>query len=190
MADLIPPELLSVIEFLNDQMTRTEVLGIEVRQFTSGSDRLVTPTVVGRTREAAKAKRQTESLSLDELIKNAGEETREVGRRIAALGELYGLVEKRRPKSLVYDSPSLDRRLFTWYVTYDTVEFYLGVVADTGDRESAEALRIALSDLTGSTLTSRHPGVNCVKLLANWDAFVEEWVPRYVEAVAASSTPH
>jgi hypothetical protein len=187
VADLIPPELLSVIEFLNDQMARTEVLGIEVRQFTSGSDRLVTPTVVGRTREAAKTKRQAESVPLEDLIENASKETREVGRRLAALGEKYGLVERRRPKSLVYDNPSLDARYFTWYVTYDMVEFYLDVMADTGETESAEALRNALSALTGSVLSSRHPGVSCARLLASWDSFVEAWVPRYVEAVASSS---
>jgi len=53
VSDSIPPELRRVIEFLNERMTPTEVLGIEIKQYT-GSDNLVTlvPRVVGQTEQA------------------------------------------------------------------------------------------------------------------------------------------
>jgi hypothetical protein len=53
VADEIPPELRRVIEFLNERMSPTEVIGIEVRQYV-GEDELKTlvPRVVGQTEQA------------------------------------------------------------------------------------------------------------------------------------------
>ena len=39
VADLIPPELQRVVEFLNSQMDPAEVLAVEIRQFTGGPTR-------------------------------------------------------------------------------------------------------------------------------------------------------
>jgi len=47
-----PPELLSVVEFLNKQMERSEVLLVEARQYSSASGRVVVPTLFGYTEEA------------------------------------------------------------------------------------------------------------------------------------------
>lgn len=60
VADEIPPELRRVIEFLNEQMSPAEVLGIEVRQYV-GADSLRTlvPRVIGRTAEAEQRKGRT-----------------------------------------------------------------------------------------------------------------------------------
>jgi hypothetical protein len=50
VADVIPPELRRVVEFLNEQMERTEVLGLEVRQYVEkGGDRVtLVPRLIGR----------------------------------------------------------------------------------------------------------------------------------------------
>lgn len=58
VADTIPQTLLRMIEFLNDQMTNTEVLGLEIKQYRSGNDRqLFVPRIVGRTVQGAEVKR-------------------------------------------------------------------------------------------------------------------------------------
>ena len=49
VADSIPPELGRIIEFLNEKMDPTEVLGIEVRQFVGDSLRTLVPRVIGQT---------------------------------------------------------------------------------------------------------------------------------------------
>jgi hypothetical protein len=56
VADEIPPELRSIIEFLNRQMTETEVLAIEVKQYVDaeGQRQTIVPRLLGQT-EAAKA---------------------------------------------------------------------------------------------------------------------------------------
>ena len=64
VADQIPMELLAVVEFLNKQMTRTEVLAIEVRQYIEASNgEIVTlvPRVLGQSVESQQKKRSSAS---------------------------------------------------------------------------------------------------------------------------------
>jgi len=62
VADVLPPELVRVIEFLNEQMSPAEVLGVELRQYlskavSSGPPQIVlVPRVVGRTSAAVATK--------------------------------------------------------------------------------------------------------------------------------------
>ncbi|HEU0015453.1 MAG TPA: hypothetical protein VFQ45_17315 [Longimicrobium sp.] len=49
VADEIPPELRRIVEFLNGQMDRTEVLALEIRQYTGEGLRTLVPTVLGHT---------------------------------------------------------------------------------------------------------------------------------------------
>jgi hypothetical protein len=54
VADRLPPELVRIIEFLNEQMSPAEVLGIEVQRFTDGTTSVLVPRTIGAT-AAAKA---------------------------------------------------------------------------------------------------------------------------------------
>lgn len=56
VADVIPAELQRIIEYLNENMARSEVLGIEVRQYTGGGHTTLVPRVVGRTAAAEDVK--------------------------------------------------------------------------------------------------------------------------------------
>jgi len=60
VSDQIPSELLAIVEFLNKQMDRTQVLAIEIHQFTEATDDgLVTlaPRVLGQSIESQQKKR-------------------------------------------------------------------------------------------------------------------------------------
>jgi hypothetical protein len=52
LADTLPQPLVRVIEFLNEQMSPAEVLGVEVKQYISDSQTAYVPRVVGRTSRA------------------------------------------------------------------------------------------------------------------------------------------
>jgi hypothetical protein len=56
VADVIPPELRRIIEFLNQQMDPAEVLGVEIRHYTGEGLRTLVPSVVGQTSEAQQRK--------------------------------------------------------------------------------------------------------------------------------------
>jgi len=51
VADVIPPELQRVVEFLNTQMDPAEVLAVEIRQFADERLRTLVPRVMGQTSE-------------------------------------------------------------------------------------------------------------------------------------------
>lgn len=61
VADGFPEELVRVIEFLNEQMSPAEVLGIEVRQYTDGERHVLVPRVIGATTAAEQAKKSSPS---------------------------------------------------------------------------------------------------------------------------------
>ena len=53
VSDVIPPELRRVIEFLNERMSPTEVIGVEIKQYVGdGNLRTLVPRVVGQTEQA------------------------------------------------------------------------------------------------------------------------------------------
>lgn len=53
VSDLIPPELRRVIEFLNERMSPTEVVGVEIKQYVGRSNlTTLVPRVVGQTEQA------------------------------------------------------------------------------------------------------------------------------------------
>ena len=57
IADKIPAELQSIVEFLNEQMDHTEVLAIEIKQFVSEQGvRCLVPRVIGQTAKAQEVK--------------------------------------------------------------------------------------------------------------------------------------
>lgn len=58
VADEISKELKAIIEFLNEQMLRTTVLGVELPQFAdeTGSHRMFVPVVIGRSERAESVK--------------------------------------------------------------------------------------------------------------------------------------
>ena len=52
VADVIYPELQRIVEFLNEQMNPAVVAAVELRPFSSGADRLISPRVIGETQKA------------------------------------------------------------------------------------------------------------------------------------------
>ncbi|MDE2967334.1 MAG: hypothetical protein OXS30_07620 [Chloroflexota bacterium] len=59
VADRIPDELATVVEFLNEQMPRIEVLAVEIKQFRGDSGLILVPRVIGRV--SAPAQRRSAS---------------------------------------------------------------------------------------------------------------------------------
>jgi hypothetical protein len=90
VADEIPEELRRIIEFMNDQMTKSEVLGIEIRQYLNKEKNIKTlvPQVIGLTSNARLAKipnskRQwNEELFMNEVENKLGHEARSVYQEI------------------------------------------------------------------------------------------------------------
>jgi hypothetical protein len=50
VADIVPPELQRIVEFLNEQMNPSEVLAVEVRQYVGNGPKTLVPRVYGLSR--------------------------------------------------------------------------------------------------------------------------------------------
>lgn len=71
-ADKMPPELRSIIEFLNEQMDSAEVLGVEVKRYSGDEDEVLVPSLLGDTTKSrgGSSGRSTPSTSLKDLIED------------------------------------------------------------------------------------------------------------------------
>jgi len=92
VADLIPPELRRIVEFLNGQMAPAEVLAVEIRQFVGQGLKTLVPRVIGQTVEAerkkggsGKTEKQWDEASFfEDLRQRRGDKEAEVARTILA----------------------------------------------------------------------------------------------------------
>ncbi|MGQ0823773.1 MAG: hypothetical protein ACT4OX_01875 [Actinomycetota bacterium] len=75
VADKLPPELVRIIEFLNEQLKTAEVLGVTVPQFVGEGVQVLVPRVVGATQTAATTKQAGIGTAWDEssFLAAAGE---------------------------------------------------------------------------------------------------------------------
>jgi hypothetical protein len=56
VADIVPPELQRIVEFLNEQMSPAEVLAVEIRQYVGQGAKTLVPRVIGQTSQAQATK--------------------------------------------------------------------------------------------------------------------------------------
>lgn len=100
VADEIPLTLRRIIEFLNNQMIETEVLGLEIKQYI-GADGLTTlvPEIVGNTTKAIQTKKREsrdwdEDSFLEDVLRTSGADAQAVCskllRKFENLGCKYG----------------------------------------------------------------------------------------------------
>jgi hypothetical protein len=90
VADVIPPELRRVVEFLNGQMDPAEVLAVEIKQFVGEGLKTLVPRVIGQTVEAERKKGQTsprprktdEATFLAEMTRARGTEECDAAKRV------------------------------------------------------------------------------------------------------------
>ncbi len=63
VADVIPPELRRVVEFLNEQMDPAQVLALEIRQFVGGEMKTLVPRLLGQSEFAQRKKSGANEMS-------------------------------------------------------------------------------------------------------------------------------
>lgn len=84
IADKIPKELQRIIEFLNEQMTPAEVLGLEIKQYGNDAIKTLVPRVIGQTSSAQIKKgskvynQWTEETFFEELERRNGKAIRNI----------------------------------------------------------------------------------------------------------------
>lgn len=88
VADALPRELVRVIEFLNEQMSPAEVLGVELRQYVGSGQTVYVPRVVGRTSAAVAVKGKSAGTQWTEASFLDAAETRKSDAEVALVRRL------------------------------------------------------------------------------------------------------
>lgn len=182
VADVIPEELRRIIEFLNDQMQRSQVVGVEVEQYVSSDGlRTLVPRVIGNTAQSDLAKGKVNAPSYADALGSASAEARDVEGKLIAWAEGQGYRSYPIRAARRFDT-SDGVRLFLLYPASNYVEFRLGTLRDVHMDAEADEILATLSRIAGVRRSGRHPSVGCRALQQTWSEFEHDFLPRYVAA--------
>lgn len=179
VADEIPSELRRVIEFLNERMSPTEVIGIEVRQYVGdGGLKTLVPRVVGQTEQARIQKVRTSGSIVD--VDWAYYENALSPDRYAIARELFDRIERAVAERGLPWSPVLRRG----HLGFQRPQGY-GVIGLDLFREKPIELWIKLP-LSPDELRELGHAVDdpYPELTSHWDAGNKQWeweIPAGVE---------
>ena len=149
IADKIPKELQRIIEFLNEQMTPAEVLGLEIKQFGNETIKTLVPRVIGQTYSAQIKKglreynQWTEETFFNELERRNGKIAGDIVRKI--IEHLENKVSRfwfgkgKRSGSIVPALDLSDNSHFPFAIwTYGKIEIYFQWYKDKPPFDSIE----------------------------------------------------
>lgn len=166
VADLIPPELLRIIEFLNRQMQPAEVLAVEVRQFVGEGLKALVPTVVGQTEEARQQRSPsasgeqawTEEAFFEDITRRNGRDVAAVALRVLEWSRQRGLRiwwgrGKKDGSFIPLVDVGGDGHQFICVWTYGRVEIrFQHMRAPLSDPAAREELRQAIGKIVSTDL--------------------------------------
>lgn len=152
VADRMPGELRRIIEFLNEQMTRVEALGIEIAQYVGSDFAALVPRVIGQTEAIREVKGggtvQPQHITKQEFLNHCPEELRGFFTRAFSKSEKLGMHiywgtrgfslrsqdSKGNPLTLFYGFPpgvaGKDSTVVQGYVGYINDAKYMNQVRD------------------------------------------------------------
>lgn len=145
VADRLPDELVRVIEFLNEQMSPAEVLGVEVQQYTDGLTKVLVPRVVGATAAAKAAKERGGGTPWNRLTFLAAAIERCPAREVEMFERLFVHVESRGTKMSWGKGASPG--VSGWYLVRGTSRGVWTTNAGTGGPDSSAYLYIWLPEI-------------------------------------------
>jgi hypothetical protein len=98
VADIIPPELQRIVEFLNGQMDPAEVLAVEIKQFVGNEIQTLVPRVIGVRPDRVQRKSDPPDLISEEvffrrLAECQSTEVQDVARMIVSWSRKQGLLD-------------------------------------------------------------------------------------------------
>jgi hypothetical protein len=182
-----PQELKSIVDFLNRQIERTEVLIVEARQFDARGERFVVPSLFGYTEEARRAKRTVTVQSgqqhrrwdqesfFAKVNTDLGREKAELLAELLEVGRENGLEIRwgkgKRRGSLTLVAPDLCSSSFMSVYSDGELVFNIGLLKGTLEADRLRSgLEIGIVEHLG--LGRKSPET------VHWSYRVDEWFPQ------------
>lgn len=173
LADVIPDELRSIVEFLNSQMSPAEVFAVEVQQYAAPGVRTLIPRVVGATTLAKQRKQPAASPPYEELLATASAAARDLEQKTNRLGLDLGLETRvsAKARQVVYAGKALFQTYPVWGPD-GALEVSLNVIRSHATEDLASKVRLTMEEINGGRrLTDKYPWLDGQVALSGWDRF-------------------
>lgn len=183
VADVIPPELCRIIEYLNAQMALTEVFGVELHSYVADGVRVLAPTVLGRcsTVEADTGAASTEAMDVGALFDAAPTAVHEAARLLDKWAEWAGLSSWDQGQSRRYAEGEGKGALVSLYPGHKWEAVYVDLAAVPSEPARSE-LQARLSNVAEKQVTPKNPGISCKTVVDRWDDLLATFLVPYIEA--------
>lgn len=175
VSDAIPAELRRVIEFLNERMSPTEVLGVEIKQYLGSGDlATLVPRVIGQTEQARLQKvggGQSPSVDVgwdhyEQLLQPD---------RLAIVREIY----RRMETAILSNALPWQPKLKSWYLGFNRSGGYYCCGIGLRMQQPIEFwIKLPLSPEELRTLGHDVPDLY-PNLESRWDANNKQWTPEF-----------
>ena len=153
VADALPESLVRIIEFLNEQMSSAEVLGVEVRQYVGGEHIVYVPRVVGNTSAAAAVKSPPRASRWDEESFLVAVASRCTPAEVSVVGRLMNDA-RERGVGLVWGRGSTPG-VAGWYSLHGRPTGVWGINAGVAPPSGRAYVALNLADLVNHIGTDR-----------------------------------
>lgn len=173
VADVIPPELQRIVEFLNEGLVRAQAYAVELPQYVAGNgQKAFAPRLVGATAAARQGPgRDQASPGVDVLLAEAPEHVRVVESGLRAWAERWGLGVRDTSTGRVFHDH--DASLVTLWPRWSQIELYLDPIRNGGHPERADEILAELALLRPSKRPAkRMPNLPTANLALKWGEVV------------------
>jgi len=164
VADTVPSELETSVEWLNEHLSDAEAFTVEIGHYV-GSDgiRCLVPTLRGMSARERK-RRRASSEDLDELLLAAGDEGQQM---VAALNSFAAKADcKIRRTKRGIQLRSSQATILQYYPKSGDVEFALVRLA--GDTNRRDTMYATIADIAGGPIAEKYPKLPVAAALTSW----------------------
>lgn len=178
VADEIPVELQTIVEFVNESSREAEILAVEVRQYSGSTSTVLVPRLFGQT-SVARHRRRLEGPGFQELFDRAPHEVQRAVRLLRDWAAEHEVTEVQTTRGLRLAMG--DVHLMYVQPGNHSIQLTMKSIR-SGDPDLAAELMAMLEGFSSrdSPLTNRHPQLPLVDVRDHWDRVRHDFLPAYL----------
>lgn len=172
VADVIPDELMRIVEFLNEQMSPAEVFAVQVKQYRAPGHvgQMIVPAVYGRTAAASTKSGQRRPRDRATALSSSKPATIRMLGLIEELASAEGLRVRHTLGGAVLETPTGASVANAYLAPWDSIDIPLEPLRSLGWRAEAASFHAALGATTAKVLTLKFPSIPAEDVVKNWSA--------------------
>jgi len=170
VADVVPDELMRIVEFLNEQMNPAEVFAVQVKQYRAEGhgNAVIVPAVFGRTAAASTKTSSRRPIDRAAALAASRPDTLKVVSLLEEFARRRDLVVRETPSTTGIKAPDGSTIASVYFGQWNELEVQLDELRSRGWGPQAETAFDELSQVTTKVLTRKRPLLPAEDVVANW----------------------